>query len=55
MKKQFLGLLIAAALALGSVTPALAQPPQPAIITFQSSLPALTVDEAEAGTQTTEL
>ncbi len=55
MKRRFLGLLIVVALALVSVTPALAQLPQPAIIAFQSSLPSLTMDEAEAGTQTTEL
>lgn len=55
MTRRFLGLLIAAALALSGRALALAQTPQPAIIAFESSLAALTVDEAEAGAQTAEL
>lgn len=55
MRRRLLGLLIAAALALGGGALALAQTPQPAIIAFESSLDSLTLDEAEAGAQTTEL
>jgi len=55
MNSSIVGLLVGAALMLGGAVPALAQPPQPAIIAFDSSLDALTLDEAEAGARTTEL
>lgn len=57
MMIRVLGVLIAAALALGGVgpTPARAQTSQPAILAFESSLESITLDEAEAGAQTSEL
>ncbi|NLE51136.1 MAG: hypothetical protein GX613_06995 [Chloroflexi bacterium] len=55
MRRRFLGLLLAAVLALGGVAIAQAQTPQPAIVAFESSLQSLALDDAEAGTQTTEL
>ena len=57
MMIRILGVLIAAALALGGVgpTPARAQTSQPAILAFESSLESITLDEAEAGAQTSEL
>jgi len=55
MAKRLIGLLVLMALALSGVAPALAQVAQPAIIAFESSLPSLTVDDAEAGATTTEL